>query len=196
MLFRSPDLRAFRSAHELLRDDPEQAMTRFSALANSGSPMSLVYIGYIHEEGLGVEKSVSRAEEFYRRAYERGSISGAFRLGGLSWKREDYKRAEEYFSFGAEKNDPRSMYWLACSHLRIIDDQDRLERAARLLERASSLGHLQSTRKLGKIFMRGHFGIAKFFHGLRLYISVAFLAARLAVDNPANERLLDLPLKG
>jgi len=165
---REPNLATLRSAHGHLRDDPRQALAEFGALANSGSIMSLVYIGDIFEEGLGVERSPLKAEEFYRRAFEQGS---------------------------AEKNDPRSMYWLAFSFLKDSRNRDQFDKAVQQLERASSLGHLHSTRKLGKILMAGHLGFGKFLYGLRIYVSTAFRAAQLAVDDPTSDDLLDLPLE-
>lgn len=190
-----PDLAALQSAYRFLRDDPVRAMSEFNTLVNSGSLMSLVYIGYMFEEGLGVEASLSKAEEYYTRAFASGSIPAAFSLGRTSWKRGDYRSSEKFFSWGTERNDPRAMYWLAAYYLRDRDNRDGLKRAVELLERASSLGHLQSTRRLGQVLMRGHFGIARFFHGLRIYVSTPFIAARLIASDPASQRLLDLPLK-
>jgi TPR repeat protein len=98
-----PDLAALQSAHCSLRDDPVRAMAELNTLANSGSLMSLVYLGYMFEEGLGVEASLSKAEDFYTRAFASGSISGAFSLDEPHGNVEITGRRKSFFLGGRKE---------------------------------------------------------------------------------------------
>lgn len=191
---KEPDLDALTRACDLMTTNPTRALAEFRALEARGSIISLVNIGHIFEYGRGAPVDLAKAEEYYQRAHEGGSTSGLFYLGAICWKAKDYKRAEKLFEIGAKRNDPRSMYWLACAFLRNPDQSDRYERAAVLLERAYSMGHLQSQRKLGKLLISGRLGILSIPSGFRHYVRAAIIGSRLAVDDPTNERLRDLPI--
>ncbi len=189
-----PDLERLRAANAVLGSDPRHALTIFQDLEKRGSIMSLVYIGHMFENGLGVKQDLSASERYYRRAYEGGSTSGLFSLGAVYWKSGDYVRAEQMFLRGSERRDPRSLYWLACIYLNKTIDNGRYEKAATLLEQAYSMGHIQSGRRLGRLLMTGRFGLLRKLMGLRLIISAAIAGAKIAVLNPSDERVKDLPI--
>jgi hypothetical protein len=80
------------------------------------------------------------------------------------------------------------MYWLAILQLKGMPDV-----ALSLLQRASSLGHLASSRKLALIFLGGRLGIGKFFGGIALFIWACINLLRFAMRDINDERLDDLP---
>ena len=104
--------------------------------------MSLVYLGYIYEVGLSVESDLSTAESYYRRAYEGGSIGGLFGLGSIYLRLQNYQEAEKMFLLGSDKQDMRSMYWLARVYLKDHNNVEKQQKAIRLLERSYSMGHI------------------------------------------------------
>jgi hypothetical protein len=79
-------------------------------------------------------------------------------------------------------------------YLKHAGDRNRLEEAVALLRRASSMGHIQSTRRLGWILAKGHFGVLNILRGLRMFVGAGVTAAKLAVKEPSSERLRDLPI--
>lgn len=189
-----PDIEALGSAVAVLHSDPGRAMLQFQTLEHRGSIRSLVYLGYIFETGLGVNSDLVAAEGYYRRAYEAGSTEGLFLLGALYWKLKNYKDAQKTFAIGAERNEPRSLYWLARIYLRGTSDFRCIENAAKMLEKAASLGHLQSQRHLGKILMSGRLGLSRIFQGVPMYLGAAIAGAKIAAHDPLDERVRDLPL--
>jgi TPR repeat protein len=191
-----PDLDKLRSANAVLDSDPQRALAEYQALAARGSVMSLANIGYIFEEGFGVEIDLAKAEEYYTRACDAGSVSALLKLGGLFLKTRQRESAVECFSKGVRHGDPRAMYWLAYVDLMNSDDRNQLEKAGALLERAAMLGHIQAERKLAKILISGRLGLSKVFHGFRLWFRSARAAAKLlAARDQSNEPLQDFTIQ-
>ena len=55
------------------KGDGAKALECFTEAADSGCHIALYYIGYLYEEGLGVEQSTEKAIELYHLAAEGGS---------------------------------------------------------------------------------------------------------------------------
>jgi TPR repeat protein len=54
-------------------------------------------VGYFYDEGLGVGRSIPKAQLWYRRAYRAGNAAAAVNLGLLCKGRGDYAGARRWF---------------------------------------------------------------------------------------------------
>ena len=180
-----PDERRLKSAYQTLRHDPARAHEELTALADRGSVMAMVYIGYAYERGLGINANWQTAVEWYHQAAERGSSLAKCYLGGLLVQQGNDEEARWVLSDEALKQDPLSMYWLAKLALK----RQNYEEACQYLENAIKKGHIPSQRLLGGILLRGRFGVNSFLKGLRLCLGAVVMAFMIAKDDPYNPRL-------
>lgn len=190
LLSKEPDLEKLRLAHRHLITDPKRALSELEELAECGSLMSLVYLGYIFEEGRTVPADLGKAKELYHRAYDGGSTTAAFCLGDMARKAGDTEKAKGWFEIGIGRGDPRAMYWLARQYL-AENPRSRAEALA-LLERAYALGHLRSGKAIAVMRISGSSGLRGFLRGLWLYLRFAALVLRIAVTDPMDNKLKDL----
>jgi len=193
-LTNEPDIERLRSTWAMRPSKPHETMTTLQDLAENGSIISLYYIGHMAEKGIGAPENKEKALRYYQLSAERGSIEGLFMLGALYWRMKEFRKALDAFEIAANKGHPRAIYWLAIFYLQKSEDPARLQKAEVLLRRSASMGHIQSSRKLGKLMMSGHFGLSNILPGIELYVRAAVTGARLAVGDPSNECLDDLPV--
>lgn len=114
----SPDvmnrmLKKSRSAIELYNNEQyRDALTKFRALANENNGIALNYLGFMHSQGLGVEKSPSMAVNYYRRAARKGVRTAQFNLA-LAYAtgngvRKDQTQAFEWYYKAALQDHSRA----------------------------------------------------------------------------------------
>ena len=191
---KEPDLSRLQLAYAELAKNAGVAVKILQELESQGSTMSLVYLGYAFERGIGVTQDLSRAESYYRHAHEAGSVGGTFGLGSVFLREQQYREAEQMFLLGVSKNDMRSIYWLARLYLRAESSSTHKAEGIKLLERGYLLGHVLSGRTLSKKLIRGCGGITGIFRGIFIFFESAILGVRLIIQNPSDERLKDAPM--
>ncbi len=62
------------------KDRYQEAYEIFKELAREGDAEAMYYIGVLYYEGWGVEKSVDKAVEWWKRANRRGSLDAKYML--------------------------------------------------------------------------------------------------------------------
>jgi TPR repeat protein len=67
------DLDALRRAYDDLRSDPSRALLQLRDLADRGSVMSMIYLGYARGKGIGSPVDLAEAEKWFKGAYDAGS---------------------------------------------------------------------------------------------------------------------------
>lgn len=189
-----PDRNRLRVADSLVSTDPARALREYQDLAQMGSTMSLLALGLMYEGGQGVVPDISKSLEYYSLASEKGSARATFNLGRLYYNQDDFERAEELFSIGVSKNDPRAMYWLAQLYRATnLHRSSKIDDAIALLRKAMLLGHIASGRVLGMMLMRGQRGYFNIFKGVFYFYASTFKGLLMFIRNPSNELLLDNP---
>ncbi|HTO83812.1 MAG TPA: tetratricopeptide repeat protein [Methylomirabilota bacterium] len=167
-----PDLAQLRRAHSLLRDNPAQALRDLEGLADRGSTMSMLYIGYACRHGEGTARDLVRAAEWYSRAASRGSKLGRYLLGRVYLELERYAEAQQMFEMGVSENYAPSMNLLGIMYMRRRGIERDTSRALFLLEQSASLGNIYGKRNLARLLLKGTFGPLQFLRGIYIFISV------------------------
>jgi len=104
-----------RSAYE--RGDYAAALSSYREAADQGSPAAMLFIGYMYENGLGLNKDFGEALFWYRKSAEAGEGMAMFNIGvfyrdGRGVK-ADQKEAFRWFSRAAELGVPDAAYSMA-----------------------------------------------------------------------------------
>jgi TPR repeat protein len=167
-----PDLPELKRAWRLRERDPVQGLVRLKLLAESGSAMSMIYIGHSYQAGIGTAKDPTEAEKWYRRAADHGSVMGLYALGRLYYAQKKHNEAKEAFRFGAAAGYAPAMYYLGRIYYFGLGTEKDLAKAKLLFEEASGLGNILATRALGQILVRYHLTTAELLRGVYLSVRV------------------------
>ena len=168
-----PNLPELSRAWELRQRDPVQGLERLKMLAEAGSPMSMVYVGQSYHAGIGTDKDLVQAEQWFRKAADAGSVRGAYTLGRLYYHQKRYDKAKEAFEFGAVAGYAPAIAFLGRVYY-FGQGQTRkdIARAKRLFEDAAAQGDIQARASLARLLIENYRTTAELLRGLCLGMRV------------------------
>ncbi|TVP90909.1 MAG: sel1 repeat family protein [Thioalkalivibrio sp.] len=152
-------------AHAYMAQDPPDwaaAREAFAEAAEAGSPTAMSHLGWIHEEGHGVQPDGERAAEWYGRAARAGAHDVAVKLGwmylGGQGVERDREQAEYWFGRAVDAgHGPARIAWAS---VLIADAQggrnpEAVFEARELLEAALEDGFVLASYFLARLFIEG-----------------------------------------
>ncbi len=96
------------------KGDFEAAFSEFMVLAEGGSARAQHTLGYMYEQGKGVEQDLVSAVTWYRKAAEQGDPTAQFNLAIMYYNGSgvlrNYTEAAELFRKAAEQGNARALY--------------------------------------------------------------------------------------
>lgn len=152
-------------ARQALAQDPpdwERAREYFSRAAEAGSSTAMGYLGWIYEEGLGVEVNPGQAVKWYARAARAGALQYAQKLGWMYLAGQGVEanrgEAESWFAFAiAQEYTPARIAWASV----LIADAQGGRGAVDLLEAREHLmvaldsGEALASYFLARLYLEG-----------------------------------------
>jgi TPR repeat protein len=181
-----PDLERLRRARAMLKGDQTAGLRELADLADRGSLMSMVYLGWAYCRGEGVDKNLELGESWLRRAMVAGSALASFHLGMLYKEKNNLNGAFEAFSFGADHNFAASMYRLGVIYRRGYGVAPNREKARELWKKAASYGHAFAMRNLAFCMISGECGISMVPRGVMLWLSSILSVIRISAKDPQS----------
>jgi TPR repeat protein len=93
------------------------ALREFLPLAKDGNAAAQLYVGFLYENGAGVQRDYKEAAKWYRSTAEQGEADAQVYLGikyenGEDGFPRDYQEAAKWYRLAAEQGDPRGQYFL------------------------------------------------------------------------------------
>lgn len=146
------------AAYDLLLANPVEGFREIRSLAEAGSVMAMVYLGWALESGHGSAADGREAEHWYTRASEAGSDEAMLRLGHRAYRQKDAARVEAILRPGIEKGLTPAMQYVALANLRFARKPESRRIARQLLETASARGDLLARLNLARLRALGWFG--------------------------------------
>jgi TPR repeat protein len=125
-------------------------------------------LGILYHSGGGVAKDLNEAEKFFLVAERYGNPLATYRLGGMYYRRGDFKKAYDSFRSVAQDN-PSAAYWayrVLIADRRVDKDPDA---SRKHLNNAAAQGHVVAQRTLAMRYVLGREGFAKIPCGFVLY---------------------------
>ena len=184
-----PNLDELRRLMDKQAADPAQTLIGLAELAGRGSTMSMVYLAHAYRKGIGADVDPARSREWFERAAAAGSLLASYELGWLYWNDKDFEKALRAASAGVDRGYPPSMYLLATMYEHGRGVPVDVRRARELLEVAVAHGHVFAKRSLGRLLIKGHFGIWQIPRGILLILSGIKDVLILAPRDRKSERL-------
>lgn len=74
------------------------------AICKGDDAVSMNYLGIMYEEGLGVQKNMEVALEFYTKSSQKNNNHGTYRMAGIYLTKKNYEKAIELYISLADKN--------------------------------------------------------------------------------------------
>ena len=150
----------------LKNSDYVVALDRLKPLADRGNPKAQLDLGSMYLGGLGVVKDPSKANDWFRKAAERGNIDAQRQLAagyftGRFGLPKDIDQAMSWYHRAAEHGDLPSITLLADFYLRGASVPRNIGEALHWYRKAADLGDVRSMNNLGSIYLSGDDGHAK-----------------------------------
>ena len=158
-------------------------------LADIGSSMAPLYLGWIYQNGKLVKQDSSMAEYWLKLSLERGEIIAAYYLGHHYLRLERNSDAVSAFEQGTKNGSVASKYCLAMAILDGKGVTTDLDKARQLLGESSEGGHVFATRQLASMYLSGSFGAVGRLFGIALWIKAVITGTYFAIKMPEDERL-------
>jgi TPR repeat protein len=183
---REPDKEALNHAFNLLSSDPEEALVELKALADRGSIASMLYIAHTYRKLKG---DLLQSNEWFRRAMNAGSLLGSYELARNYREANNHSDALEVLRVGESDGYAPSIHQLGVMYWKGLGVDKDTDKARKLFERASALGHVYAKRNLGILLLTSQ--PREVFRGLRLWMRAIKDAWQLLPDPPddADDRL-------
>ena len=107
-LFQAAYADALEDARAVLeKGDYKTAIELFKPIAEQGNPEAQHNVGFMYDQGLGVQRDYQKAIEWYRKAADQGYADSQYNLGGMYLNglgvSQDYKKAVKWFRKVAEQ---------------------------------------------------------------------------------------------
>jgi TPR repeat protein len=184
---REPDRKALIHAFNLLSRDPEEALVELKALADRGSIASMLYIAHTYRK---LKRDLPQSNEWFRRAMNAGSPLGSYELARNYRNARNYAQALEILKVGDANDYAPSIHLLGVMYWKGVGVDKDIDKARKLFERASALGHVYAKRNLGTLLIKGHYGPRQAFRGLTLWAH-AIKDAWVLSGDPTDDRVDD-----
>jgi TPR repeat protein len=186
LIAREPDYELVHRAYALMLTDISKALSELETLANKGSVMSMLYLGWVYWKKL---EDRTNAERWYKLAYQNGSSTALVSLGMIYFLKKDYLEAEKIFLDGVSQNDGASMYWLGRIYLLRSRNEITSTRIRALWEDAAARGQVLAKYSLGYLFLKGRYGIGNIPRGIWLFLTALVDGFKVAYRDPSSRRL-------
>ena len=92
--------------------DKQKAFELNSQAAQEGFHDAVLAMGWFYLNGVGVEKNLQEAREWYRKSARQGEPKALYSLGEIEYTQQNYRDALTWFTRASEKGHAKSLYWI------------------------------------------------------------------------------------
>jgi cell division protein FtsN len=130
------------------RGDYDTAVQQWQIPANKGDPDAMFNMGQAYKLGRGVPRDMGKAEDYYRRAAQKGHVRAADNYGILLFQTGRQAEALPWLTAAADRGEPRAMYILGIAAYNGDYTRKDVVRAYALMTRAAATGLQQAQSSL------------------------------------------------
>ncbi|WP_428331795.1 SPOR domain-containing protein [Novosphingobium sp.] len=130
------------------RGDYDTAVQQWQIPANKGDADAMFNMGQAYKLGRGVPRDMGKAEDYYRRAAQKGHVRAADNYGILLFQTSRQSEALPWLNAAADRGEPRAMYILGIAAYNGDYAPKDVVRAYALMTRAAATGLQQAQSSL------------------------------------------------
>jgi TPR repeat protein len=127
-------------AYATLETDPKRALVQLRSLADSGSAMSMLYLGSAYRDGNGTSVDLREAEQWFLRARAAGLVRAGYNLGRLYLDEKCFVVAREAFEIAASEGFVPAAHYLGKIYYLGWGVEKNAEKGKELLIQAADWG--------------------------------------------------------
>lgn len=177
-------------ALDLLKSDAPAAVDILREMAESGSPLAMLYLGAVHLNGKhGVPKDADLGEMFLRRSSEAGSIEAGY---GLGWYFEQSGRPDaalkEYERL-ADRGSAPAFFIVGMHHHKGMVVERNRAKALKYFLSGEAKGHFYAASWAYRILILGENGLWSRFYGLAKFLALLPPFVKTQWTYPNSDRL-------
>lgn len=131
----------------------DEARAALDALAAAGEQRAFLYLGWIHERGLGTNIDEARAAACYLQLCDEGDADACFYAGSLNFRRRRMAEALNLYVRAAKAGHPSAAYWASAIYGGEGNTVVQPALADEYLRLAAANGHVFAKRDLAKQLM-------------------------------------------
>jgi TPR repeat protein len=107
------DMGVMLSKGEGVAKNLKEAKKWYLKSAKHGNPHAMYNLGVVYQKGYGVTKDMNESMRWYELAFDRNISKAGLNLGIFYFKKDDYKKAFNYFLGASKLGNPKAMFYLA-----------------------------------------------------------------------------------
>jgi len=145
--------------------DQAASLVKLLELSDAGHPFAMLSVGSRYQKGIGVEKDLKRAAEYYRESLNAGSWLATLYYAGVMYQLGNYEKAFDVLESNVRNKHSPSFFWLA--HYRFKRKKSRkVAREIRpLLEYLHEFEHQGARTMLNMLQVLGFYGLREIMIG-------------------------------
>jgi len=143
-----------------MRGDFKTSMAHFKVLAESGNTEAMWYVGDMYNNGRGVDRNVTTAVEWFRKAAKENQPWALFEIAwfyknGTGGYKRDAGTALDMFEQSGTHGYSLGQYHAGLAYLEGIGTDKDIDKARERFTRAADQGHLESQALVGDMYYHG-----------------------------------------
>jgi hypothetical protein len=147
--------------------DPEAAFRIHREAAEAGSAAALHVVAWHYHTGTVVAADFERAADYYRRAIEKGSWMATIGYARLLADHGHFDECEGILRDGVRLDFVPAFFWLAQLRYERAPTRATCREIRPLLDYAAERGHPGAKQTLGRLLVKGRFGVLAIPRGIR-----------------------------
>ncbi|MGU3814514.1 tetratricopeptide repeat protein [Vibrio diabolicus] len=134
----------------------ETAYQEWLTLAEKGDAQAQYSIGWMYSKGLGVEKSIKKALDWYVKSANQGFIDAQYSAGrAYLYYLQQYGEAFKYFKLAAENDENKSQFYLGLMYYRGDGTNKDLKKSAYWFLQSAEKGNKDAQFYIGQMYELG-----------------------------------------
>lgn len=140
-----------------LKEDNDEALALYNKVLklDNDNVYVLNQLGDAYANGFGVESNIEKAEEFFKKASEKGNAFADTYLGDIKTGQEDYLAAFEYYLRAAQQGFTRAKRCISFCYLEGLGTSPDDFNSARWIQSAAEDGDRMAQNQLGEFYRMG-----------------------------------------
>jgi TPR repeat protein len=147
------------SVKALIEMDLGKVAELYQKAADQGNAYAQFNLGWLYENGQGVQKDLGKAAEFYQKAADQGFDNAEYNLGVLYANgrgvQKDLRKAAELFQKAADQGFAPAQHNLGLAYDHGRGVPKNLAKAAELYQKAADQGSADAQNNLGVLYANG-----------------------------------------
>ncbi|ASG02748.1 MULTISPECIES: tetratricopeptide repeat protein [Gammaproteobacteria] len=132
------------------------AYAEWLPLAENGDAQAQYSIGWMYSKGLGVEKSVAKALDWYVKSANQGFVDAQYSAGRIYlYSLQQYEDAFTYFKLAAENDENKAQFYLGLMYYRGDGISKDLKKSAHWFLQSAKKGNKDAQFYIGQMYELG-----------------------------------------